>query len=478
MGKSTDSTAPFFLTRQSANILEDLSRLTRQPGTICLVTGRRGVGKTRLLQHFIATRAASRPVHWLSFEQRQRDRAATQGPGADADPGDDGLPQGLADGTLLIIDDFHLASGETRRGLLTHWLAVAAERGLNLIIGGDAVIEQDLAGLSYGNPLVVNSVVLAPLNPVESGDFLSARLCHRSGERLSMNREIRRRLKAAGGLFSELVTLADRELDSATCCDDGLPRRNSLYPAIAAFLAVALTVVLAYSPYWQGPEFSHAGNPTHDAAAPDSTSERLTAARSVSASQQPDGDGSKQRPVSEAAAMELSPGQSGQARVNPQLQASEPLPAHVTASTDTAGAATQPGQAVEASPNPGEESSNVPLLQARLEATRRWIDDSDPLAATIQIVTLAQAEDSFDALAQYLRDLQARGIDSAQVLVYQVENPRQGRGYYGVMFGEYADRQAAARAIDGLPGFLKSNKPIPRTVRGLRQEIARQRTGS
>ena len=41
-----------------------------------------------------------------------------------------------------------------------------------------------------------------------------------------------------------------------------------------------------------------------------------------------------------------------------------------------------------------------------------------------------------------------------------------------VLYGSFDDRQAAQAALTGLPAFLKTYKPVLRTMQGIRTEIA------
>ena len=50
---------------------------------------------------------------------------------------------------------------------------------------------------------------------------------------------------------------------------------------------------------------------------------------------------------------------------------------------------------------------------------------------------------------------------------------RKDHQMYGILYGTYESRAFAWQAIDKLPDILKINKPYPRTVQGLKQELNR-----
>jgi septal ring-binding cell division protein DamX len=47
-----------------------------------------------------------------------------------------------------------------------------------------------------------------------------------------------------------------------------------------------------------------------------------------------------------------------------------------------------------------------------------------------------------------------------------------------VLYGSYADRQAALQALEKLPEAVTSNRPVLRTVKGIRAEMTQHKTDS
>ena len=68
MSISTTEGKRFFLTRQVANIMEDLNRLASVPGSISLLYGPRGAGKSRLIRQFHKIRLATCTNQVLQFQ--------------------------------------------------------------------------------------------------------------------------------------------------------------------------------------------------------------------------------------------------------------------------------------------------------------------------------------------------------------------------------------------------------------------------
>jgi septal ring-binding cell division protein DamX len=48
-----------------------------------------------------------------------------------------------------------------------------------------------------------------------------------------------------------------------------------------------------------------------------------------------------------------------------------------------------------------------------------------------------------------------------------------GRPFLTVLYGEFSNRRSAQDVLDKLPEGLKANRPILRTVEGIRSEIKR-----
>ena len=76
-------------------------------------------------------------------------------------------------------------------------------------------------------------------------------------------------------------------------------------------------------------------------------------------------------------------------------------------------------------------------------------------------------------LKHHLNDI-AKSVESNKVFLYRTIASRKAS--LTVLYGSFSDRRAAQDALEALPSALKLNRPILRTVRGIRTEIMRHRS--
>ena len=135
-----------------------------------------------------------------------------------------------------------------------------------------------------------------------------------------------------------------------------------------------------------------------------------------------------------------------------------------------AGAQTPPQAAAREAPARAAAPSgeNADAVAARLAATERWLAEQKPGTYTIQIL----GTDSPQQLRQHLSVI-GNFLEMNEIFVYRtVANKRPS---LTVVYGTFGDRRAAQEALDRLPGPLKANAPLLRTVQGIRAEIAAYR---
>jgi type II secretory pathway predicted ATPase ExeA/septal ring-binding cell division protein DamX len=105
-----------------------------------------------------------------------------------------------------------------------------------------------------------------------------------------------------------------------------------------------------------------------------------------------------------------------------------------------------------------------PLTLARLEAGRTWLEKLPNDRWFIQL--FATDADRHGEIEALLRKLSSSGTDMDKIHVYYSE--LSGKPRYGITYGEYSTREAAAAAMRELPKPLRAGKPYPRQVVRLR----------
>jgi hypothetical protein len=108
-------------------------------------------------------------------------------------------------------------------------------------------------------------------------------------------------------------------------------------------------------------------------------------------------------------------------------------------------------------------------FQQELENTLNWIRDIDKNRSTIQIMTLGFGDFTDSTYYEYLDELKRLEIDISLIKIYPTRN--NGSVLFGVIYGEYDDRKEAVEQILQLPEKLKANRPIPRTMGGIWNDI-------
>jgi len=121
-----------------------------------------------------------------------------------------------------------------------------------------------------------------------------------------------------------------------------------------------------------------------------------------------------------------------------------------------------PAQPAATSP-PIRTGSLGPLTRKHVEETRPWLDSASDQRWFIQL--LSADAGSAGHVENFLANALKVGEPGA-IRVYAVEI--QGQKRLGVIYGEYATRQAASQAMAALPPTLKTYAPYPRQVRRLR----------
>jgi septal ring-binding cell division protein DamX len=109
------------------------------------------------------------------------------------------------------------------------------------------------------------------------------------------------------------------------------------------------------------------------------------------------------------------------------------------------------------------------VLEQRLQATDRWLDQEDGAYYSIQLL----GADDPELLREYFKTI-AKYLEIDKVYVYRTIANRHPS--LTVLYGTFATRVEVTRTLQNLPDELKFNRPYYRTLQGIRSEIARQKS--
>ncbi|MBU1689737.1 MAG: AAA family ATPase [Gammaproteobacteria bacterium] len=114
--------------------------------------------------------------------------------------------------------------------------------------------------------------------------------------------------------------------------------------------------------------------------------------------------------------------------------------------------------------------TSTTLLQQRLEATRAWLAGTEGGQHTVQL--MLTDSDATARMEQILVKI-SREIDLRQIYVYPTSITAKHQ--FGITVGSFSTRNEAQASIDKLPRDYKANRPMLRTVKGIQDEMAKQK---
>ncbi len=527
--------SPYFLTRQTANLMEDFARELAAGSAVYLLYGEPRVGKTRLLQELWHSRLGDVTVHWI-------DLAIAADDIADADLSDEieRLFEQAAPGDVIIADHFESTLKKNRHQLFLSWSANGADKQLNLIVASNIEGFNELRLLSQQYQARVQSYQLMPLADDESDAFLGHYLFpdHPLGK-LAMPAPLRRQVADAQGVIGNLVEIADHDgshIETAPLADTESLRGGSRIVAAALMLFVIVLGAGWY--FFVEPEPLRVDIPLAQAPKPDAgigVAAAPTVAEETIEETQPSGSLADDdanaapaiapepvgtAPIDGTAWAEDAGAPTADAATDPAADPADSSPLPVDAASREAPDAAQAGFAlapapdeaaavvdqaigssatarsfepdlaeivaaqvaattlasVDPEPPPVPATTNGVIdvhnrLMYELERSIDWLSANDNSSGTIQVLLLGFKR--FDPVAYFdhVEDLGRRQVDTDQLRIFKTFTG--GRIAYSVFYGEYESRQAALRAIDELPEALRKIGPIPRSVGGIWQEIRR-----
>jgi len=134
----------YFLTRQTANLMEDFTRDLKSGNAVYLLYGDEGIGKTRLLEELAQSRLQDVEVHWIDL------KAGSSGDRAPVDSSVmiEDIFARAKPGDVIIADHFEMALKKTRHQLFLSWSADGVDQQITLVVAGNTRYFRELSQLA------------------------------------------------------------------------------------------------------------------------------------------------------------------------------------------------------------------------------------------------------------------------------------------------------------------------------------------
>jgi hypothetical protein len=414
---------PFFLTRQTANLMEDFARELKEGSSLFLLYGEDGVGKTRLLEELGHTRLAERAIFWLDLDSGDQGDETRMERSTEVEASF----AGAGNGDIIIADHFEAALKKTRHQLFLSWSTDGIDKQINLIIASNIEGFNELRQLWQHYQVRVESFQQMPFSDDEVQSFLGFYLFPNNPVvKLSIPSPLRKQIAAAHGNVGRVIEIIERDGDQIQSAAP-VEQTESIRQGSRIIFAVLFLFVLAVGVGWY-----FFGQPRAAEPPPFASTET-----EVSASQSADEPGT----ASDSEAVIDEP--IDEAPLQASLAAApEPIPAN-----------------------------NRQRFDLELQQSLEWLGQRENRAGTVQILLLSYDNFDHDNYYEYVAELARRGADPEQLHVFKTYTGN--REVYSVMYGEFTTRRAAINAIDGLPKGLRDTSPLGRSVGGIWQEIRR-----
>jgi len=478
----------FFLIRQTANLMEDFVREIGDTSSLFLLYGDQSVGKSWLLRELISKRINHDNIHWIDFKAdatSTKTRKTGSKPGQGLDAGDiSKLMETIKDGELIIADHFELASNKARHALFQSWVTDGIDKKLNLIIAASTDSFNDVRQLAQQHQLEVKSFQLLPYNAAEIEAFLGFYLFPDNPLKpLLIPAEVSRQIKNCRGVIGEVAEVATQQENKITQNLKPETKSNSRI-VVGIMLSLLLLAAVAYGflmPAGQKEEVLDQQAEVSEAAI---DPEIIV----------PTGSNDVVQPIVDSSETLESVQQEVIAGSNEVLQPANPVEVEpvtqLVPDTDAepdqlsvSAKVEQPEQSTQDTRVKGVEESLLEStrkysvrFQQELGNTLNWIRHIDKKRSTIQIMSLGFSDSIDDTYYKYLEKMKKQEIDISKIRIYPTR--RKGSILFGVIYGEYDDRGKAVEQIRQLPEELKRNRPIPRTMGGIWNDINRYKPGS
>ncbi len=242
---------PYFLTRQTANLMEDFTRELNEGASLFLLYGEDGVGKTRLLEELGYTRLAERAIFWLDLESGEQGDETRMDRSTEVEA----LFAAAGKGDIIIADHFEAALKKTRHQLFLSWSTDGIDKQLNLIIASSIEGFNELRQLSQQYQVRVESFQQMPFSEDEVRSFLGFYLFPDNPVgKLSIPSPLRKQIAAAKGNVGRVIEIVERDGDqiqSAAPVEQTESVRQGSRVIFAALLLFVLAVGIGWYLYFE-----------------------------------------------------------------------------------------------------------------------------------------------------------------------------------------------------------------------------------
>lgn len=447
----------FFVTRQAANIMEDLAKRLKKTASVSVLHGATGVGKSRLLNQFLKTRIQTGTAVLVCF--KPANHFVVNGDVFENKLIIEKVLSRVEQYHNIIVDQFELAPADIQLLFLKFLKHDETARKLNLVI---SVTSSSIAGLnrlSKQTGLLMESVELKPLTYQEQVDYLSASCCKMAGQIILPSAELKKMLKMTAGNFAALLSVQHQFRKTFVCMNQpaGNGFKLDYKIVVIILLAVVATLFFEINPDFRHEMFAHT-------AGMDPNKKDINSKFPVK--------GDKVDEISEEVVIETVQ----------TLTANNPIEAGFVTETmqdqqkSIVKVVDKDSLRADLIVNRAKDEINNKILHAsqaiftqRLAASLAWLKTASLDTTSIQIMTINVNDQKRQSLNLYLEELKKQSIDLEAIKIYPLK--KMNKEMYGVLYGEYDDVISANQAIRHLPDILKANQPFVRTVRGVREEM-------
>ena len=358
-------------------------------------------------------------------------------------------------------------------------LETAHSKLLQIVLFGQPELEENLRQpqIRQLRERITHSFRLSPLKADEIRDYLNFRLraAGYRGPDLFSPAIVNTIAKSSGGLTRRINLIADKALLAAfsenthtiktkhvkaAVRDSEFSRYEAPLPRLRFGLAVLLFLIgagLGMGLYALFATYQFEAQAPREPQTPSvSSTQQPPVAATPTPAPVPDEPKTPVAPVAPAEPVAVKPTVSTAAPVPPPAEPPSPTP-QPAAIKPIAGANSQPAD------KPKDE------IEQRLAITKEWLAQADKNAYTIQLL----GTDKPPQLKNHLNVIR-KYVEINDIFVYRTIAKQKPS--LTVLYGSFPDRQAAQEALAKLPAYLKTYKPVLRTMQGIRTEIAQHQS--